>query len=349
MSEPTSLVVMSRPVLLVVVVAVLVTGCGDGGGQVPAAGESPGASPDASVAGSPSASPDASPAASPDATAGPPPTMAVVFRDARIALASPDGQVRRVLATEETERLGDVALSPDGASVYYARRTGESWCDAEVVRQPVDGGQPEVIAAGAVPAASPDGTALAYSTAAAYACGDPRVVVRDLATGAERSWEAVTADGRSVGPVHLDWHPAGRRLVVADLWETATTIRVLDTRRDERYADADVLQPPPQRQWDEPLFRGQQSALVVYEECCGQDPAIEQPEQTRLVTVDPATGEPTGELLARSEPFSPQAFDASGAHLLFTAAGDGQVRHVLWRWSDGHASRVTTGVLAADW
>lgn len=110
-----------------------------------------------------------------------------------------------------------------------------------------------------------------------------------------------------------------------------------------------MLQPPPQRRWDTPLLRGRQPILAVYEERCGQDPAIEQPEQARLVTVDPATGEATGELLARAEPFTPQTFDASGDRLLFTAAGDGQVHHVLWRWSDGRSSRVPTGVLAADW
>ena len=153
----------------------------------------------------------------------------------------------------------DLELDWDGTAVYVHEIVEDSWfqCETEggvIRRVDLETGVTELIAMGSEPNISPDGTRLAY-LASTDCIPDPRepgnwvlavrdtVVVRDLATGAERSWvdeeiasllgslDSQALDTGQVGLSGLTWIGA-EQLAVGDRRIEASTMTATSTGAD---------------------------------------------------------------------------------------------------------------------
>jgi WD40-like Beta Propeller Repeat len=113
---------------------------------------------------------------------------------------------------------GVISVSPGGRTVYFATRHG---CEGTIESVPAAGGRVSVIATGALPAVSPDGTRVAFVRKASgcghpgSAAASPEVVVRDLADGSEKVLLAAPHPAAPGSVPELSWSPDGRRLLVA--------------------------------------------------------------------------------------------------------------------------------------
>jgi hypothetical protein len=121
--------------------------------------------------------------------------------------------------------MGDeLAVSPGGKTVYFATTS----CEIESV--PAAGGSPTKITRGALPALNPEGTELAFARepyggfvnqtqgcGGALAASSFSVVVRDLATGSQRSYPSPSSVPAALPfPIaYLSWGPGGRQLAVS--------------------------------------------------------------------------------------------------------------------------------------
>jgi hypothetical protein len=130
--------------------------------------------------------------------------------------------------TGTQDAVGDeISVSPDGSTVYFAVRHG---CAAGIESVATGGGSPRFVTAGVLPAISPDGTELAFVreqygggvSPVAFGCpvtaasASVEVVVRDLATGAEKTYPAPPGQDGLISPVsHLSWSPDGGTLLVS--------------------------------------------------------------------------------------------------------------------------------------
>jgi hypothetical protein len=175
------------------------------------------AGPTASPAGTASASAAASAKASP-------PIVAVTAAGALEVLNSATGTAETQLVPGGV--IGDEVSVSASDTVYFAVRRG---CAGEIESVPLAGGTPVPVAAGQLPALSPDGTKLAFASEPTLAdgnCvpvgGDPvplfKLVVRTLATGAQVTYPMVPAGSDSGLPApisHLSWAPDGQHLAVS--------------------------------------------------------------------------------------------------------------------------------------
>jgi len=169
------------------------------------------------------------------ASTGPPqhvgamPARIVVWTsDFRVeVVSSRTGRVLRTLATgvAEIHGLPHLAVSPSGVVYFDAARGIRQW----VMRVPLAGGRPVVVAEGCMPAISPNGQLLAFVTNCDAAARAPEAIaVRNLATGREMRW-AYGSHDHAVSAI--SWSPDDRSLsftFVGSQFETGT--RVLDTR-----------------------------------------------------------------------------------------------------------------------
>ena len=130
-----------------------------------------------------------------------------------------------------------IAVSPDRSWIYHdAHRVegcGDSAPDREIWRKSAGDDPGELFAVGRAPEPSSDGAAIAYlRSPGAGPCSDaaPELVVRYLASGAERSWslvESVDEPGVLAGP--LGYLADSRRLVVRVDRGEATEWWIADT------------------------------------------------------------------------------------------------------------------------
>ncbi len=157
----------------------------------------------------------ASPAASSvQGGGGRPDIVAVTNRGALVVLDPLTGIARKILVRDGV-LPGIVSVSPGGRTVFFATRHG---CEGTIESVPAAGGRASVIAPGAMPAVSPDGTRVAFVRRPSgcgqpgSATGSPEVVVRDLASGRETVLRAGSHPAGSVP--ELSWSPDGRRLLV---------------------------------------------------------------------------------------------------------------------------------------
>jgi hypothetical protein len=144
-----------------------------------------------------------------------------------VEVLNPVSGVATAALTQPQDAIGDeVAISPDGQTVYFAVKNG---CTDYVESVPAAGGTPKVVTTGVLPALSPDGTELAlvrepYSGGPdriKYGCSSARsanskaeVVVHNLATGAEQAYPAPS--GMMTYPIsHLSWAANGKTLLVS--------------------------------------------------------------------------------------------------------------------------------------
>jgi WD40-like Beta Propeller Repeat len=181
-------------------------------------------SPPAAARGSAAPAPGASPASAPSAPAatGRPGVVAVTTGGAVVMLDPSTGAVARTLVASGA--IGDeIAVSPGGGTAYFAAARG---CAAEIESVPLAGGTPTVIAAGVLPAVSPDGTRLAFARNPLYlpaGCNPPlsatdfTLAIRTLSTGRQVVFPMAANDGQTLpSPIsHLSWGPDGSRLAVS--------------------------------------------------------------------------------------------------------------------------------------
>ncbi|MDQ1517957.1 MAG: hypothetical protein QOE80_3787 [Actinomycetota bacterium] len=293
-----------------------------------------------------------------------------------------DGHTLRTLATHPEAATGGfpylegVSLTPDRHQVFYALASD---CGAATIyRVGADGRTPpEAILSGVSPSVSPDGRKLAYavaapgpapapaapipgpaataaSTAPAHAGDVERhcenaVVVRDLKTGAERTWrypdtpDFTTNLYRDAVISEIAWAPDSTRLAYTLSYE-GDSISILDTESAADLSQTqEVVIPGGGGNSSHPAWQAASGLLGLFNtrfECCFDDDYTGPP---RALLVDPGRRLATP-LLPSGRRVTALDFDASGAHLLFVDGGR------LYRRSGTQAPvGLVTGVTAADW
>ena len=273
--------------------------------------------------------------------------------DQRLVVVDTDsGEVLRVLETFDdadrfTERtgeplaggsfLGDITVSPDGATTYWERCCEPA--PGAIFRAPLDGGEPEQVTLGAFPALSPDGSQLAvvelqWITVVDLATGD----VRRITAGADRGPSALanpawSPDGSTLAYEQYDDDLEHGQVMVLDV-ESATSLeeaRVL-TRAD---AGGTPTLPTFDRAGRLHIVRQQGSAAFA-----GGEPG----GPAEAVVLDAGSGA----VISRRQldaAVSEQDHDPTGSYLLRTFV-DGSVEY---RTLDGAPVTLATGYLAASW
>lgn len=304
----------------------------------------------------------ASPGPSPD---GPrPEEVAAIVGGSVVVLDGEDGRILRTLATHSEATTGGfpyleaVTLAPDRSSVYYAL-AGDCG-PATIYRVAADGEAPsEAILTGLSPAVSPDGRKLAYAAAdarpsEAAAGAEERncqnaVVVRDLQTGAERTWrypdtpDYATNLYQEAVITEIAWAPDSTQLAYTLSYE-GDSVSVLDTAvASDLSQTTEVVIPGGGGNSSHPAWQAATDLLGVFNtrfECCFDD-NYTGPPRALLVDLDRRLATP---LLPSGRRVTALDFDASGAHLLFVDGGR------LYRRSGTQAPvALTRGVTVADW
>ncbi len=292
---------------------------------------------------------------------GPRPSeIAAISGGSIVMLDARDGHTLRTLATHTEATTGGfpylqgVSLTPDRSDVFYSL-VGDC-AAASIFRVPADGhGKPEAILTGVSPAVSPDGQKLAYA-AVAPGGTDPEarhcqnaVVVRDLKTGAERTWRYPDTPDYAIALYQdaviseIDWAPDSSRLAYTLSYE-GDSVSVLDTETDTDLGQTDELViPSGGGNSSHPAWQAGTSLLGVFNtrfECCFDD-NYTGPPRALLVDVDKRLPTP---LLPAGRRVTALDFDASGAHLIFVDGGR------LYRRTGTQAPvSLANGVTAADW
>lgn len=318
----------------------------------------------------------------PSPQAARPAEIAAVAGGSVVLLDSADGHTVRTLATHAEAATGGfpylegVSLSPDRKTVFYAL-AGDCG-PATIYRVATDGRTPaQVVLDGVSPAVSPDGRKLAYAVATAGppaaagalgpAGGSPAapadgpegaarerhcqnaVVVRDLKTGAERTWrypdtpDYRTALYRDAVISEIAWAPDSTRLAYTLSYE-GDSVSILDTDRDADLSQTEeVVVPDGGGDSSHPAWQASTGLLGLFNtrfECCFDDNYTGPP---RALLLDPDRRIATP-LLPPGRRVSALDFDASGGHLLYVDGGR------LYRRSGAQAPvALTAGVTHADW
>ncbi|HUC58742.1 MAG TPA: hypothetical protein VMA95_15170 [Streptosporangiaceae bacterium] len=180
------------------------------------------ASPAASTSGAPSIGQGSSQGTT--APGGEPGIVAVTTAGALVKLDPSNGSVTQTLVPSGV--LGD-EISTNGSIVYFAEGAG---CHSEIESVNLDGGDLTAIAPGQLPAISPDGVKLAWTTepvmnescvpdpAKASVAASYKIVVRTLSTGGDQVIGLPPQVVRSqlLPPVsHLSWSPDNSALAVS--------------------------------------------------------------------------------------------------------------------------------------
>ncbi|MGH9009115.1 MAG: hypothetical protein ACRDYF_04620 [Acidimicrobiia bacterium] len=349
-----------RPVLAVAVAATLViigVLAFQASGDSPVVTQAGGKSPDAPPPGDDGVNTTLASAGRPAANAPRPAEIAAIVGGSVVMLDGRDGHTLRTLANHPEATTGGfpylqgVTLTPDRSQVFYSL-VGD--CGAATIYQvPADAHSAAVaILTGVSPAVSPDGRKLAYAVAtpsqAERHCQNA-VVVRDLQSGAERTWrypdtpDYATPLYQDAVISEIDWAPDSTRLAYTLSYE-GDSISVLDTETAADLGETvEVVIPDGGGNSSHPAWQPASGLLGVFNtrfECCFDD-NYTGPPRVLLVDVERRLAE---SLLPAGRRVTALDFDLSGAHLLFVDSGR------LYRRS-GNQSPVglARGVTSADW
>lgn len=281
------------------------------------------------------------------------------------------GALLRELDGPTGEGWAAVALTPDGTTVFHE----ELWtgCATRLWRTPLDGGEPELLAAGMRPAVSPDGATLAYVGFAPCVPDDHRLVLRDLESGDERSWPLTQPAEQLARIATLSWAPNSRTLAVEVTGTpreeghvgppTTSAFHLVDTTSDPRpvQESPSVGAGDHTVQWQRPTYRGDRGTLLVVELCCdigmgGADPHDDAETYAILEVAPGPDGDPAKVLQVLYEGSSRIVHldaDLSGDHILFVEEEPKQpgraARALLQRLTDGVVVTLAEDAYAADW
>jgi len=297
----------------------------------------------------------------PSLVAARPAEIAAIVGGSVVLLDSADGRTIRTLATHAEAATGGfpylegVSLSPDRKTVFYAL-AGDCG-PAAIYRVATDGRTPaETILAGVSPAVSPDGRKLAFAVAVAGPEGAARerhcqnaLVVRDLTTGAERTWrypdtpDYATALYRDAVISEIAWAPDSTRLAYTLSYE-GDSVSILDTDKDADLSQTEeVIVPDGGGNSSHPAWQASTGLLALFNtrfECCFDDNYTGPP---RALLLDPDR-RIAAALLPAGRRVSALDFDASGGHLLYVEGGR------LYRRSGPQTPvALAAGVTHADW
>ena len=267
-------------------------------------------------------------------------------------LSSRTGRVVRTLAASVAlyRGLTTVAVSAAGVVYFDDARGGQE----RVMSVPLAGGPVRVIAAGRGPAVSPDGRLLGYVTYTDVTGAPEAIVVRNLATGTQRSW-AFTSSQPDIGT--LSWSPGGRFLsfTVSTPRSAALSAYVLDTRSAGGLGSAQPVRLRRGLQWAGFLTPDTGMAVAAQPGQAGREDqqslvevAVSSGRVVQQLTLLPAQGLFTDNAL--DGPQGAITADPSGRYLLIAGTGpDG--RGVIFRWAAGahRLAAVTADAVRAAW
>jgi hypothetical protein len=267
-------------------------------------------------------------------------------------LSARTGRVVRTLAVGVAlyRGLTTVAVSAAGVAYFDDARGRQE----QVMSVPLAGGPVRAVAAGRGPAVSQDGRLLAYVTYTDRTGVPEAIVVRNLATGAQRSW-AFTSSQPDIGT--LSWSPGGRLLsfTVSMPRSPATSVYLLDTRSAGGLGSARRVPLRHGLQWAGFLTPGTGIAVAAQPGQVGRNDqqsllevAVSSGRVIRQLTPLPAQGLFTASAL--DGPESAITADPSGHYLLIAGGGpDGHGE--IFRWTAGthHLTPVTAGAVRAAW
>jgi hypothetical protein len=253
-----------------------------------------------------------------------PPEIVVVGVNSRIEVVSSRTlRVIRTLATSTGLFQGPETLAASPSGVLFF--DGVRHYSEIVFSVPLAGGAVRAIAYGRTPAVSPDGKLLAYVAetrgSAIRGVGPTGIVVRDLASGAQRTWVLPAADAYIPA---MNWSPDGRHLAVTTGAGPGPVTLVLDTTAPGRTLGAARRMPlPPGVSWAGYLTA--RTGVGVAE--AGAYPAL----RTSLIEVDVRTGQVIGPLTTLRQGLStmnsydgPEGKiqpDPTGRYFLITGSG----------------------------
>ncbi|HEX3424590.1 MAG TPA: hypothetical protein VHT30_00560 [Acidimicrobiales bacterium] len=281
------------------------------------------------------------PAPTSSANGGRPSVLAAVTTSGKVQILDPTtGSVVRTLASGAA--LGDeVSLSRDGKTVYYQRASG---CFDQIATVPVAGGPSTDVAAGSLPAISPDGTKLAYAHESHASMANPTacqgtdagpgaywMTVRNLATGTETKYPLgpdVIQNGLAPPIGHLSWAPDGKRVAVtigAGQDNEEHNLILVDTTVDHYYLSASAVSVPVAR--SQPFYYGEavylpNGELFANVVCCPHGVT-----STVLDEVHPTTGAVVEQVAVgvTTKPHGSLAADSTGTWLLYLSGNDLEV------------------------
>jgi WD40-like Beta Propeller Repeat len=289
--------------------------------------------------------------------------VAATKAGALVVLNAATGTVQQTLV--QAGVVGDeISVSATG-TVYFTSKHG---CTNEIESVPLTGGSAVAVAAGSLPAISPDGTKLAYvvqpgltlgcfpSGAGRNLTGLSKLVVRTLSTGAQVTYHAVPPHEYTGLPEqisHLSWAADNQRLAVSiaapednEGWDLV----VMDTGVAHYYltgaGTTSVLPtgaPTPQRSYLREGVFLPDGNLFISRACCGGVPVH---NISRLMWEVNTAGVLVHQVAIGYPTLDHDSLDASptGQWLLYLAGGTLYV-------SDNGArpTELTSGLTAAAW
>lgn len=296
---------------------------------------------------------------------GEPGIVGVTTAGALVQIDSSTGSVTKTIVPNGV--VGDqVSVSPDGSTVYF---TEEAGCHAEVESVSSSGGNLTAIGPGQLPAISPDGAKLAFTTEPVMnenCVPDPskpgvaaqfKLVIRTLSSGTVQSLglPPQVQHGGLLPPIsHLSWSADAAMLAVstsAVADNEGWAVDLVDPSAAQYYADTTsgvtavpvTGSPDAQRSYLREGVFLPDGNLFISRACCGGVPIH---NTSRLIW----EVSPTGALVHQVAIGFPDldhvslAADSSGQWLLYLADHDLYVSQ-----GGNRPSKLTSGLVAAAW